>query len=74
MKKKLRMDFLNPDTISYIIILNEYSLINQELDFYTDFPKFLTKKIIVNNITITIIRIYIKMNLRLTLRNFLRIL
>ena len=67
------MDFLNPDTISYIIILNEYSLINQELDFYTDFPKFLTKKIIVNNITITIIRIYIKMNLRLTFRNFLRI-
>jgi len=67
------MDFLNPDTISFIIILNEYSLINQEFDFYTDFPKFLTKKIIVNNITITIIRIYIKMNLRLTLRNFLRI-
>ena len=56
------MDFLNPDTISYIIILNEYSLINQEFDFYTDFPKFLTKKIIVNNITIIIKRIYIKMN------------
>lgn len=67
------MDFLNPDTISYIIILNEYSLINQELDFYTDFPKFLTKKIIVNNITITINRIYIKMNPQLTLKSFLRI-
>ena len=67
------MDFLNPDTISYIIILNEYSLINQELDFYTDFPKFLTKKIIVNNIIIIIKRIYIKMNHQLTLKSFLRI-
>ena len=67
------MDFLNPDTISYIIILNEYSLINQEFDFYTDFPKFLTKKIIVNNITIIIKRIYIKMNHQLTLKSFLRI-
>ena len=67
------MDFLNPDTISFIIILNEYSLINQEFDFYTDFPKFLTKKIIVNNITITINRIYIKMNHQLTLKSFLRI-
>ena len=67
------MDFLNPDTISYIIILNEYSLINQEFDFYTDFPKFLTKKIIVNNIIIIIKRIYIKMNHQLTLKSFLRI-
>ena len=63
------MDFLNPNTISYIIILNEYSLINQEFDFYTDFPKFLTKNIIVNNITITINRIYIKMNPQLTLKS-----
>jgi len=53
------MDFLNPDTISFIIILNEYSLINQEFDFYTDFPKFLTKKIIVNNIFLSLLKEFI---------------
>lgn len=65
------MDFLTPDTISYIIILNEYTQINQEFDFYTDFSKFLTKKIIVTNYFIYIIRIYIKMSHQLTLRNSL---
>ncbi len=44
------VDFLSPNTISCIIVLNEYSNLSNKLDTSTPFANFFINKIMVNNI------------------------